>query len=130
MSNISDYAEKLLLDWLLTGETVTRPTSWFVALFTSSTDDAGSGTELSGNGYTRLPLIVSPADAPGGTTGNANELLFTAAGGSWDTLTHIGIYDAEIGGNLLWQGALNEPTPIPVGESFVFLTDSLDFTLG
>lgn len=130
MSNLTDYAEKLVLDWLLTGDAVTRPPALYVALFSSATDDTGAGTELVGNGYARELVTVSSASSPGGTTSNSNDLLFEATGVDWDTITHMGIYDAVSGGNLLWQGAVTEPTLITVGQIFVFIVGSIDFTLG
>ena len=46
MAAISDYAEKLILDYLMTSGSATRPTAWYVALYTSAPSDAGGGTEL------------------------------------------------------------------------------------
>ena len=51
MAALSDYAEKLLLDYSMTTGSVTRPTAWYVALYTSAPSDAGGGTEVSGGGY-------------------------------------------------------------------------------
>ena len=34
MAALSDYAEKLLLDWSMTAGSATRPTAWYVALYT------------------------------------------------------------------------------------------------
>jgi len=129
VSNLSDYAEKLILDWLLTGGAAVRPTSLYVALFSSATDDAGGGTELVGNGYARQLVTVSSAASPGGTTSNSNDLFFEATGSNWDTITHMGIYDSISGGNLLWHGAVTEETLIEVGQIFVFIIGSIDFTL-
>ena len=53
MAALSDYAEKLLLDYSMTAGSVTRPTAWYVALYTSAPNDAGGGTEVSGGGYAR-----------------------------------------------------------------------------
>ena len=50
MAALSDHAEKLLLDWMMTSGTATRPTAWFVALYTAAPSDAGGGTEVSGAG--------------------------------------------------------------------------------
>ena len=46
MAALSDYAEKLLLDYSMTAGSVTRPTAWYVALYTSAPTDAGGGTEV------------------------------------------------------------------------------------
>ena len=41
MAALSDYAEKLVLDWLMTNGSATRPTAWYVALYTAAPSDAG-----------------------------------------------------------------------------------------
>jgi len=129
MSNLSNYAEKLVLDWLVTTGSVVRPTAWFLALFTSTTDDAGGGTELSGNGYAREAVICAAAATPSGGTQNTNGIVFTAVGGSWGTVSHIAIYDAVSGGNSLWHGPLVTPQVIVDGHSLVFTDEDLDFIL-
>jgi hypothetical protein len=44
MSALSDYSEKLLLDWLMTSGSETRPTACYVALYTAAPSDSGGGT--------------------------------------------------------------------------------------
>ena len=41
MAALSDHAEDLLLDFLMTTGTATRPTNWYLALFTAAPNDAG-----------------------------------------------------------------------------------------
>lgn len=129
MAALSDYAEKLLLDWMMTTGSATRPTAWYVALFTAAPSDAGGGTEVSGNGYSRQSATFAAASTPGGTTSNSNELTFTATGGSFGTVTHIGIFDASTGGNLLWHGAMTASKTIADGDSLVFAIGNIDLTL-
>jgi hypothetical protein len=57
MAALSDHAEALLLDWLMTTGTATRPTNWYVALYTLAPSDSGGGTEVSGGGYARQAVI-------------------------------------------------------------------------
>ena len=54
MSSFSDYTENLVLNWLFTTNSATRPTAWFVGLFTAAPSDSGGGTEVSGSGYARV----------------------------------------------------------------------------
>jgi len=129
MAALSDHAEKLLLDWLMTNGTATRPTDWYVALYTAAPSDSGGGTEVSGNGYSRQSATFDAASSPGGTTSNSNELTFTASGGSFGTVTHIGIFDASTSGNLLWHGSLSASKTIDDGDSLVFATGNIDLTL-
>jgi hypothetical protein len=127
MSALSDYAEDLLLDWTMTNGSATRPTAWYVALFTDATSDAGGGTEVSGNGYSRQSVTF--AAASGGTTSNSNAQTFTASGGNWGSITHLAIMDASTSGNMLWHGALTASKTINDGDSLVFSIGDIDLTL-
>ena len=129
MAALSDYSEKLLLDWLMTNGAATRPTNWFVALYTAAPNDAGGGTEVSGNGYSRQSVTFAAASTPAGTTSNTNDVVFTAAGGSWGTVTHIGIFDASTSGNLLWHGSLTASKTVADGDTLQFSTGNIDLTL-
>lgn len=129
MAALSDHAEKLLLDWLMTTGSATRPTNWFVALYTAAPSDSGGGTEVSGGGYARQSATFAAATSPGGTTSNTNEITFTASGAAFGTVTHIGIFDASTGGNLLWYGALSASKTIADGDALVFSAGNIDLTL-
>jgi hypothetical protein len=127
MSALSNYLENELLDHALGTGAFTAPTNVYVALFTTDPTDAGSGTEVSGAGYTRQ--LVTFGSASGGTASNSSEETFTASGGNFGTVTHIGIYDASSGGNLLFHGALTASRTINDGESLVFSVGAIDITL-
>ena len=71
--------ETHLLQYLLTTDSVTRPTSWYVGLFTSDPTDTGAaGTEVSGNGYARTAVTFSVS---GDTASNTAGVEFPAATG-------------------------------------------------
>jgi hypothetical protein len=123
MTQFSDYAENLLCNFLLNNATATRPTAWFVALYTAAPSDSGGGTEVSTGGYSRQAVTFSVASA--GATSNTGALTFTASA-SWGTITHIGIFDASTGGNLLMHGALTTPRTIGAGETLTFAIGDID----
>ena len=129
MAALSDYAEKLLLDFLMTTGTATRPTAWYVGLFTAAPNDAGGGTEVSGSGYARQAVAFDAATSGAGTTSNTGAVTFTAAGGAWGTITHIGIFDASTSGNLLWHGSLTASKTVADGDTLQFSTGNIDLTL-
>lgn len=129
MAALSDYAEKLILDWLMTTGSATRPTNWYVALYTAAPSDAGGGTEVSGSGYTRQSVAFDAATSGTGTTSNTGAVTFTAAGGSWGTISHIGIHDASTGGNLLWHGSLLASKTIADGDTLEFAIGNIDLTV-
>lgn len=129
MAALSDHAEKLLLDWMMTSGTATRPTAWFVALYTAAPSDSGGGTEVSGAGYARQAVAFSAAATPGGTTSNTADVSFTAAGGNYGTVTHLGIFDASSSGNLLWHGALTADKTVEDGDTITFTAGNIDLTM-
>lgn len=129
MAALSDYAENLLLNWLMTAGAATRPTTWYVALYTAAPSDSGGGTEVSGNGYSRQSASWDTASGTGGTTANSGAISFTAAGGSWGTVTHMGIFDASSGGNLLWHGALAASKTVADGDTLQFSIGNIDLFL-
>lgn len=130
MAALSDFYEKAVLDWLLTAESVTRPTQWFVGLSSVASDDTGTTiVEPTGNGYARQAIAFSAATSPDGTTSNQNPVSFTATGGNWGTMTHIGIYDAETGGNLILHGILQVERIVNDGDTLTFAPDRVNITL-
>ncbi len=129
MAALSNYAEKLLLDWMMTTGSATRPTAWYVALYTAAPSDSGGGTEVSGNGYSRQSVTFDAASSPGGTTSNSAAVTFTASGGSWGTISHIGIFDASTSGNLLWHGAMTASKTIADGDTLEFAIGNIDLTI-
>lgn len=129
MSALSDYSEKLLLDWLMTDGSATRPTAWYVGLYTAAPSDSGGGTEVSGNGYERKTVTFAAASTPGGTTSNTGAVSFTASGGAWGTITHVGIFDASTSGNLLWHGGLTASKTVGDGDTIEFAIGNIDLTV-
>lgn len=129
MAALSDHAEALLLDWLMTSGSATRPTAWYVALYTAAPSDSGGGTEVTGNGYAREAVTFAAATSPGGTTSNSGAVTFTASGGNWGSITHIGIHDALSGGNLLWHGAMTAAKTVNDGDTLEFSIGNIDLTI-
>ena len=129
MAALSDYAEKLLLDWMMTTGSATRPTAWYVALYTAAPSDSGGGTEVSTGGYARQSVSFDAASSPGGTTSNSGEVSFTASGADYGTVTHMGIFDAASSGNLLWHGALTASKTVADGDTLTFAVGNIDLTM-
>ena len=129
MAALSNYAEKLLLDWVFTTGAATRPTTWFVALYTAAPSDSGGGTEVSTGAYVRKSISFSAAVSPGGTISNSNEVTFTASGAGFGTVTHIGIFDSVTSGNLLVHGQMSVSKNVLDGETLKFGINNLTLTL-
>ena len=121
--SISNYAEKLLLDYALSTTAVVRPTAWYVQLHTTDPTDTGTAdtppTVISGD-YARKTLGatgMSPA-VIGATTTSSNPAVisWTAdATAATYTITYVSIWDAVTAGNMLFSGALALPETVVAG---------------
>lgn len=126
MSAASDYTENLALKWLLTANTATRPTTWYVGLFTTATTDAGGGTEVTGGSYARQAASFTVTNDTAATSAN---ILFPTASADWGSISHIAIYDASSGGNMLFHGAASSTKTISSGDAYLINSGNLTVTL-
>ena len=125
--SLTNAFETTTLQWLLTTDAVTRPTTWYIALFTSDPTETGAaGTEVSGGSYARVAATFS---VTGDTASNTAGIEFAAATASWGTISHIGIMDASSGGNMLIHAALTTAKTIADGDVFRVPTSDLAVTL-
>lgn len=125
--SLTNAFETKTLEYLLTTTGVTRPTTWYIGLFTSDPTDTGtSGTEVSGSAYARTAVTFSvTADVASNTAG----VEFPAAtGGNWGTIGWIGIMDAATSGNMIIHSALTVAKAINDGDVFRIPTGDLDIT--
>jgi hypothetical protein len=130
MSSFSDYTENLVLNYLLTANSVTRPTAWYVGLFTAAPSDPGGGTEVSGSGYARKVTGTMSVSGTDTTAMNSAAIEFAAAsGGNWGTITHAAIFDALTTGNMLAWAPLTTSRTINDGDVFRIPASSLTVTL-
>ena len=124
--SFSNTFETTVLKWTLTTDAVTRPTTWYIGLFTSDPTDAGTGTEVSGNGYTRKAVTFS---VTGDTATNTASIEFDAATASWGTVTHVAVFDASTSGNMIVHSALTTAKAVSTGDILRVPTGDLDITL-
>ncbi|WP_128755483.1 phage tail fiber protein [Metarhizobium album] len=129
MSALSDAAEVLALNFLFNNQTATRPTAWYLALFTSAPSDSGGGTEVSGSGYARQAITFGAASSPGGTTSNTGVVDFTASGGDWGTVTSAAVFTASTSGTMLIYGNLAAPKTVNDGDTLSFAIGAGNITL-
>ena len=124
--SFSNYLETEVLDWAFSTGTATRPTSWYLALYTAAPSDTGGGTEVSGGGYARQSVVFT---VTGNTASNNAAIEFPTATASYGTVTHIGVFDASTAGNLLAYAALTTSKAIDTGDVFRVPSGDLDITL-
>lgn len=126
----SDYTESQVLNHLFGSTTFTKPANRYLALFTVAPSDAGGGTEVTGGSYARISagnLTVSGTAPTVATNGTALEFATATAG--WGPITHVGIFDALSGGNLLAWAPLTTSRTVNSGDVFRFPAGDLDITL-
>lgn len=127
MAAISNYLENALINHTLRNTALPSPTAVYVGLFLSDPTDANTGTQVTGTAYARQPVTFS---APSnGATSNTADIEFPVAGSDWGTITHLGIFDAATGGNLLYHGAFTVSKIIQNGDQFIIRAGDLDISL-
>lgn len=118
-----DYLEKGVLNTLL-GVTFPAPSKCYLALYLSDPGESGSaGVEVSYTGYQRMEVQFSaPAQAGGGLgIQSLSDLTFPTPPSAVGTVTHIGVLDSLVGGNMLARVELVEPLSIGAEEPPVLL---------
>jgi len=121
------YLSDQILNEVLRATNYAPPATVYVALFTTPTDKNGGGTEVSGGGYARQAVTFG---APGpGVNGrkvaNSAEVTFPVATADWGTITHVAIFDAANGGNMLYQGAMEQSKTINTNDQLKFAVGDL-----
>lgn len=126
MSAKSNYLEGKLIEHVLRNTAYTSPSTVHLSLHTANPDEDASGTEVSGNGYSRQPITFGAHS--NGACSNTSVEEFDASGGSFGTVTHFGIFDASSGGNLLYYGALTASKVVADGDTLKFAAGSVTIT--
>jgi hypothetical protein len=125
MSFSNDF-ETRVLQYIFTTGSVTRPTAWHVALYTAAPNDSGGGTEVSGGAYARQSVAFTVS---GNTATNSGAVEYPTATASYGTVSHVGVFDAASGGNLIAYAALSASKAIDTGDVFRIPAGDLDITL-
>jgi len=124
--SFSNTYETNVLTWTFTSDSVTRPTAWYLGLFTVAPGEGGGGTEVSGGAYAREAVTFSVS---GDTATNTAALEFAVATADWGTITHVAVFDASTGGNQIAYAALTTSKTIATGDVLRVPAGDLDITL-
>ena len=126
--SFSNTYETHVLNYVFTTTSVTRPTAWYLALFTSNPAEDASGTEVStsGTAYARQSATFTVS---GNTASNSGAIEFPTATASYGTVSHVGIYTASTGGDLIAYAELSTSKAIDTGDVFRVPDGDLDVTL-
>lgn len=126
--SFSNTYETHVLNYVFTTTSVTRPTAWYLALFTTNPAEDASGSEVSASGtaYARQSATFTVS---GNTASNSAAIEFPTATASYGTVTHVGVYTASSGGDLIAYAALSTSKAIDTGDVFRVPSGDLDVTL-
>jgi hypothetical protein len=125
--SFSNTYETNILKWAFTADSVTRPTVWYVGLFTANPGETGGGaTEITGNNYSRIAVTLSVS---GDTASNTSAVEFPTATGSWGTVTHAAIFDHATAGSQIAYASLSASRAIDTGDVLRFPAGDIDVTL-
>lgn len=135
MSGKSAYLEDAILDHILTSTGYTSPNaSLYLSLHTADPTDDDVGTEVDDSvddtAYARQSITF--AAASGGASASSNAQTFApvvyGSGAAPYTVTHIGIYDAPTGGNLLFSQGILPTRTLAAGEVASFDSGAIIIT--
>ena len=124
--SLSDTFETTTLKWLLTADAVTRPTAWYIGLFTAAPSDAGGGTEVSGGSYARKAVAFTVS---GNLATNSAAVEFDVATADWGIITSVAVFDAVSGGNMIAYATLTASKTIANGDVLRIPLNELDITM-
>lgn len=127
MAEFTDSMENTIIDHLLRNQAYTPAGTTFVALFTTATDDAGGGTEVTGGSYVRQNAGLSAA--AGGTTSNAADITFPTATANWGVVSHCALMTLATAGTMLMHSILDASKTVNNGDTFKISAGSIDVTV-
>lgn len=127
--SLSNAFETHTLKYLLTSDSVTRPTAWYVALCTSDPTDSALGTEVSGGGYARQSVTFTVS---GNNASNTSAIEFPEATADYGTVQAVMIMPASTGGtasDMIVHAQLTADKSISTGDIFRIPAGDLDINI-
>ena len=134
MAALSNYLETAVLNWIRGTAMPTAPSTVYIGVFSDSPGDDASGTEITstitGSANRIAVTFGTVTDASGaGQIANSGTVTITASAAGGGTVSHIGLFDAQTGGNLLYHGALTAPVVVAAGNELKIETGLLKVQL-
>lgn len=126
--SFTNYLENAVMDHVFGAGTFAKP-GRHVALFTGAPGEAGGGVELANGGYARQSAAFTVSGSAPTQATNTSAIEYPTATASWGTVTHVGVFDAATGGNMVAFAALSVAKTIGSGDVFRIPAANLTFTL-
>ena len=129
--SFSDYLEEKVLSHVFTNTSYTAPTTVYVGLFTAAPSDTGGGTEIStsSTGYARQSAAFTVSGTSPTKAANSSAIDFPTATADWGSITHLAVFDAATGGNMLAFSAATTAKTINNGDILRIPAGSLEIRL-
>ena len=126
--SFSNYLETKVLDHVFGATAYTAPSTLYLALHTANPAEDASGAEVStsGTAYARAEVAFTTS---GNTTSNTAAVEYSTATANFGTVSHVAVWDASTGGNMLAYAALTSSKTIETGDVFRVPAGDLDITL-
>ena len=127
--SLSNSFETHTLKYLLTSDSVTRPTAWYVALCTTDPTDSALGTEVTGGGYARQSVAFTIS---GNNASNTSAIEFPEATANYGTVVAVMIMPASSGGSasdMIVHAQLTVDKTISTGDIFRIPAGDLDINI-
>ena len=127
MSGLSDLYEVNTLNALLRNVSMVVAQA-YASLHTADPGDVG-GNELTDSAYVRKAATFDAPSSGPGTTQNSSDITFEAIADAGPfTVTHVGLYDAVSGGNIILSAILTASKAFSQNDVPRFPTGSLTVT--
>ncbi len=126
----TNYFEEKMLN-LMHGYNISAPEKLYLELFLTDPGDAGTGgTPISYSGYARQEIIFGEptADGDGLAISNTEQINFAESPIDAGRVICVGVYDAQIGGNMLLYAMLDTPLVVNANVSPVFRANAIKWT--
>ena len=127
--SLSNSFETHTLKYLLTSDSVTRPTAWYVALCTTDPTDSALGTEVTGGGYARQSVAFTIS---GNNASNTSAIEFPEATANYGTVVAVMIMPASSGGSasdMIVHAQWTADKTISTGDIFRIPAGDLDINI-
>jgi hypothetical protein len=126
MTAASTYLANAQLGLLFRGGAFAAPATWAALHVGDPTAAALVATEVTGGGYQRVQVAPAGWTAPSsGTLSNAAQIQFANPTASWGAVSHVSIWDAATGGNMLLSGPLAQAKSVTAGDTVRFAVGDL-----
>jgi hypothetical protein len=115
---LSNYTRQGTIDFWYRNATVTRPTTVYVALYSTNPTGANTGTEISGGGYQRQAVTFGASSISGEQAISQNTAVvnFPQLNANVGNAAYIALMSAVNGGNLLAYAPL--PVSLQLNAGF------------